>query len=216
MKRGFLKADYKAASPAQAQAKPSKLVLVPVSPQAPRNLPQRIDPRACTLLIVTSFLYQLNIPTHCLLYDGTKEALLKQLKPVKSEIPPSSLPFETKEVSGQGIGAFAKKAYNIGDPIWDEHPLFVVPHVFPSESEFPREHYFKSVVEKLPPHVSFTFYRLHNCKSEDPKDIIGIIETNAIGIGRLPGPYEGDYAAVFFLISRFNHRSILFILSDYS
>ncbi|KAG6876023.1 hypothetical protein C0992_001347 [Termitomyces sp. T32_za158] len=236
MKRGFLQAKGKVA-PAQAEAKPLKPVLIPISPQAPPGT-QIVNIDSLTLLNLNVVsMPQLNIPTSFLLYTGTKEAILKELghmkveppplalpftieevpgqvKELEVEPPPLALPFTIEEVPGQGHGTFAKNAFNTGDLIWDEHPLLVFPQVFNPYSVYTRERCVELAIERLVPALRDMFYMLHNCKSNDPKDVDGICATNAIDIGRFPGPHEYGHAAVFLLISRFNHRSFLFSLSD--
>ncbi|KAG5640023.1 hypothetical protein DXG03_001656, partial [Asterophora parasitica] len=64
----------------------------------------------------------------------------------------------------------------------------------------------KSMMERLDPMTQECFYALHNCKSKDAKSQRGIIDTNALSIGALPGSNKGAYAAVgISYISRLNH-----------
>jgi hypothetical protein len=47
---------------------------------------------------------------------------------------------------------------------------------------------------------------LHNCKGSSVPQIRGILDTNMLVIGPLPGPYTGDHGALGRVISRVNHR----------
>ncbi|KAG6884617.1 hypothetical protein C0993_009529 [Termitomyces sp. T159_Od127] len=209
MKRGFLKANNKVAPPAQAEVKPLKPVPIPVSPRVPPAVTQVINFDIPFSMQVVFQIRELNLFTHLLLYAGTKEAMLKELQPVQVESPWSlSNPFVLRKVPGQGTGAFTKNAYNPGDLILDERPIFVTPQFFNPQSEPSREHVLKLAVDEMSPPSKELFGMLYNCKTNDPKDVVGIIGTNALGIGRLPGPYEYDYAALFILISRINHSCI--------
>ncbi|KAG5730276.1 SET domain-containing protein 5 [Termitomyces sp. T112] len=206
MKRGFLKTSNKVASSPQADTKAFKPILIPAAPEVPPDIPlsAKIDTHKPHFRVVSS-LPTLKIPTCFLLYPGTKEAMLEQCEPVKGSFPFTSIPFDIKEVPGQGRGTFAMHAFNIGDIIWDEYPMFVAPVGLYAQSVLSPEYYFKIAIDNLPPHYNSLFYELHNCRSNDPQDVRGIIDTNAIDIGRLPGPYEGKHMGIFPTISRVNH-----------
>jgi hypothetical protein len=138
-------------------------------------------------------------------FYGMKEKVLPML--------PRSYPFPFNmpltpcyriESSGKyGLGMFATVDIKIGDIIACETALFMVPQGMPHSPEI------KS--DPLEQYVNFMEARerelllgLSNCNDTNWK-ISGIIGTNSLAIGKLPG-YPGQYAGVFRDISRINHR----------
>jgi len=54
---------------------------------------------------------------------------------------------------------------------------------------------------------SFDLNYLANCKGLDVPRLEGVIDTNALYAGGLPGPNDGRHAVVCMDLSRVNHRS---------
>ena len=55
---------------------------------------------------------------------------------------------------------------------------------------------------------------LANSHPEEPSHIKGIIDTNALHVGALPGSNHSSYATVCKIVSRVNHRCVPFMLSE--
>jgi hypothetical protein len=118
---------------------------------------------------------------------------------------PTPLPFRFyfETVEGKGTGTFAATNLSPGDLIISERPLIIHPHVTPVGVS--RKDISKEVVDLLCDSSRSIFYSLHNCKGSDRSSILGIIDTNAIGIGKLPG-FELGFSAVCAITSHLNHR----------
>jgi hypothetical protein len=69
----------------------------------------------------------------------------------------------------------------------------------------------KSVEKHMSSDYRDAFMSLHNCKSKDPSDLLGIKNTNAVSIGLLPG-FDVTHSAVFKDLSRINHRFVVHYL----
>ena len=61
------------------------------------------------------------------------------------------------------------------------------------------------VDQTMPPDDRALFLRLHNCKSADPADYRGIVDTNSLPVPSLPG-HALEHHAVCAAASRINHR----------
>ncbi|KAK0478852.1 hypothetical protein IW261DRAFT_1608306 [Armillaria novae-zelandiae] len=120
---------------------------------------------------------------------------------------PLETPFYTtytiRDVPGAGKGMFTTKNIAPGDLILREHPVVVIPEVIPTMNGAPSQ-FIPLAVQNLPPKEKEAFLQLHDCKNF-PDKVKGIVDTNAMNIGRLPGPFEGSFAGVALGLSRINH-----------
>ena len=146
----------------------------------------------------------------CLLYPGTKEALLAL--PGFPAPPPHrfasiwDLPYYLKDVPGMGYSVVAATALQAGDLILCERPLLLVP-IFRFKGTDSAMDQAINIVKK---NRRFDLNHLSNCKGPDVSRSRGIIDTNALDAGRLPGPYDGGHAVICMDLSRINHRSGLY------
>ncbi|RPD53882.1 SET domain-containing protein [Lentinus tigrinus ALCF2SS1-7] len=149
------------------------------------------------------------------LYPGT-DCVLLQLKN-RNEIPLPHLEPESEaapvssyliaDAGSSGFGVFASTPIERGDLIMRERPLLVYPQLVPFHRNLPPEHAYPELEEalsRLPTHRRESFFRLVNSHPEEPSRVKGIIDTNALHIGLLPGSTQ-QYAAVCKDTSRINH-----------
>jgi hypothetical protein len=111
-------------------------------------------------------------------------------------------------ISGSGIGMFAVGDVQPGEWLGADRPLLVMPQAIPTKATDPTlpSRLVKKVVMEHMGHTNRDlFLSLHNCKSKEQGDLMGIVNTNAINIGALPG-HNAHYAAVLRDFSRINHR----------
>ncbi|KAG6828228.1 hypothetical protein H0H93_015007, partial [Arthromyces matolae] len=212
MKRGFLKAKAKAratetkpvVNAEKTVDKPKVDVDIPTCPPIPAQIPASV-PVPHDILIFT--VKSLNLPVTIFLgYGGTREKMMEELKPFstpKTVAAVRSMPVSVKEIHGQGRGLIANRSFDSGDFIMHEDPFFVAPAGYPIDSR-PIE-MLTMATENFSPQYKDIFYRLHNCKSSNPRDAKGIMDTNALPIGCLPGPYRGEWFGMFPVTSRANH-----------
>lgn len=116
--------------------------------------------------------------------------------------------FAVLPVEGAGLGIFVTKNIATGDLIACEAPLLVMPQAIPGrggEADAHFSHILGETLDMMPPENQTAFLSLASCK--ETEDIVhhGIIETNALGIGMLPG-HNGHFLCVCKDISRINHR----------
>ncbi len=127
---------------------------------------------------------------------------------------PLETPFYTtytiSDVPGAGKGMFATKDLASGDLILRERPVVVIPEIIPTVNgdASHASQFITLAVQNVPPKKKEAFLQLHDCKNF-PDKVKGIIDTNAMNVGRLPGPFEGSFAGVALGLSRINHRFVL-------
>lgn len=146
--------------------------------------------------------------TECLLRPSMREKILAipgfphpfvPIDPPRSKIVP---------IPGAGLGLVATTDIDIGEDIVIERPLILatgaVPQLGPSLWQDPRIIQWL-LIARLTKDRAEEFYALHNCKGYTRPHHTGIIDTNGVGAGTLPG-YEADCTAICKVISRVNHR----------
>ncbi|KAI0628306.1 hypothetical protein C8Q77DRAFT_1068344 [Trametes polyzona] len=116
---------------------------------------------------------------------------------------PSSL-YRISDAGPDGVGMFAGSNIPMGHLLISERPLLVFPELLPyRHGAFPY-----AELEEALGHMSSdnrdAFFNLSNCRPSDPCQAKGIIDTNALPLGTLPGG-KHQYAAVCKEISRINH-----------
>ncbi|KAG5643172.1 hypothetical protein DXG03_001376 [Asterophora parasitica] len=152
--------------------------------------------------------------TLCLLFPGAKEGIdaLPGFPAPLPTISPLDLPYYTgrnPRIVAGNRGVYAKVDFEPGDNILFDRPLLLFPAAMPdTRVQNQAEEFLKTMVGHLDPMTREMFYTLHNCKSNDPKSVRGIVDTNALGIGGLPGSYTGAYAVVGGIVSRLNHSCL--------
>lgn len=147
--------------------------------------------------------------TECLIYPEIKAHILATPgfpRPFRTPEPPR---YVLDPVRGAGIGMFAAVDIDIGEVIVVERPLIIsliaLFAVGPLPTQQPTEQQ-RLLIERLSKREYEEYFALSNCKGYTRPEISGIMDTNGIGIGTLPGG-EGDYVgAVCQAISRVNHR----------
>ncbi|KAG6811009.1 hypothetical protein H0H92_009386 [Tricholoma furcatifolium] len=209
LKRGFLNSKTMPSSDPRGSVVKDDTLLIPKAPGPPPHVPEMGDVEFVNDNIVNMNVANLH-KTMCVFHAGTKQALLQVYPeltgPGNYNFGPTN--FAVKNTPGQGRGIFATKALNVGDRICSERPIFVLPHFIPGSEISPPMSVLTCAVDALgqrTPDLYAAFFKLHNSKSNDPKDILGIIHTNSLSLGALPGPYVGEYAGVYDKLSLFNH-----------
>jgi hypothetical protein len=148
----------------------------------------------------------------CLIFPGAKEKILALPNfPTPIVTPPNSFQttYSIRDVNGFGKGMVAEVTFQPGELIVPERPLIILPVVLPfaqGKTVHP-DTIMDQLVNLLSQKSRNTFYELPNCKGSSVSSRIrGIIDTNCLDIGGLPGEYDGRYGAICPLISRINHR----------
>ena len=107
-----------------------------------------------------------------------------------------------------GLGLFAAVDVDRGELILQERPLLVYPQLIPFHSNRPVGQQYPELdhaLELMSAKNREAFFKLMNAQVEETSLVKGIIDTNALFLGPLPGaPHL--YAAVCEDISRINHR----------
>ncbi|KAG5651531.1 hypothetical protein H0H81_008293 [Sphagnurus paluster] len=146
----------------------------------------------------------------CLMLADTRDAILALPNfpsPMLSPPPSAPRPYVVQPAPGMGKGVFANMDFKPGSLIMCERPLAIFPAMIPcgiDGTPHPQIS-FKAFVEWMQPEYRKVFCGLYNCKSTAKDDLLGIVNTNCIYVGRLPGSYNGLYGAVGIELSRFNH-----------
>ncbi len=104
------------------------------------------------------------------------------------------------DVRGKGKGCVAARAVPRGELVARERALLLIPRIFVIS-----DHAVNVVVTMMTPTERAAFFALHNCKSTDPNDALGIVRTNSFLVPGMPS-HNIFYSAVFEKFSRFNHR----------
>ena len=200
-----------------------------LGPQPPRDAAEKArrdeEEQQQMFMMASAFLGRALIPTYSannplieqsvcyLFYPDNIDALTKANIPIEPPKLSSPLPYVIRKTKKAGLGVFATRNIQPGELILRERPLLAVPHKWPAqkgEEEKQGKHFasvIKSAVEdRLRPENRKIYLSLHDCKNY-PGDLkpLGVWETNAVGIGPIPGS-KADFAAVFSDISRINHR----------
>ncbi|TBU25750.1 SET domain-containing protein [Dichomitus squalens] len=106
-----------------------------------------------------------------------------------------------------GLGLFATTNIARGELVLRERPLIVYPQMLPFYSTRPAGQQYPELeraMELMSPDKQEAFFGLMNAQQEEPSLVKGIIDTNALYVGSLPGaPHQ--YAGVCEHISRINH-----------
>ena len=136
----------------------------------------------------------------------------------KPDLPPLSLESETgapdntlyriAKAGTSGLRVFARMPIEPGQLIMRERPLLVYPQLVPFNPSLPPEHAYPKLEEallRLHECPRAAFFLLANSHSQEPSRVKGIIDTNALHIGQLPGSTL-EYAGVCKDVSRINHR----------
>lgn len=145
--------------------------------------------------------------TACIITKGAKEGILA-LPGFPSPYSAISLVREGP-ATGAGLGLFATTARQPGDCIISERPLLILPRsmmVPELEPGVPnvQTQMVQGAITKMRLDDRARFLALKNCKSGS--DVLtGILDTNAMQIGPLPG-YPVDHVAICATTSRINHR----------
>ncbi|KAI0738337.1 hypothetical protein C8Q80DRAFT_1124948 [Daedaleopsis nitida] len=106
-----------------------------------------------------------------------------------------------------GLGTFATVDIEQGGLIMRETPLILYPQVIPFRSDLAPERAYPDLehaVHSLSTTNREAFFDLMNSHLTEPSRVRGIIDTNALDIGHLPGT-PCEYAAICKDISRVNH-----------
>ena len=145
--------------------------------------------------------------TECIIRQSVKEKILAipgfpqpfvPLDPPRCKITP---------MPGAGLGLIATTDIDIGEDIVIERPLLVITAALPGANVRgcrPTELQ-QVLTNRLSDERRDDVYALHNCKGYSRPHITGIIDTNGLNIGGLPG-YEGMCMGLCNIISRANHR----------
>lgn len=99
-----------------------------------------------------------------------------------------------------GLGLFSREEHSLGDLIFDERPLLILPPSAPNDQEF-----WDTVVEEMPPRLRNRFFELHNSLGDAHSRELGIAITNLTVIYDIPG-CDDTHGAVGQYVSRINHR----------
>jgi hypothetical protein len=154
-----------------------------------------------------------DVHSFCLLPPGIKEKVLALPNFPGPPFMVSMMQnkFRIGPVPGAGKGMFVTTDLKAGDLIMAERPLLVAPAAFPYANlkgfVHPDKIMEMAVNERLGPNGRDIFMQLHNCKGPDTPKIRGIVDTNSLELGPMPG-HDTQYMGIFQHISRINHRSV--------
>ena len=143
-----------------------------------------------------------------LLHRENALALRSQVVMIFSGLNPQTSQYRISKAREGGLGVFAVTSFERGECIMRERPLIIYPQMLPFHSGRPVGQQYPELdraIEMMSPENRKAFFGLMNAQAGEPSPVEGIIDTNALFIGPLPGtPYH--YAAVCKDISRINHR----------
>ncbi|KAK7680318.1 hypothetical protein QCA50_016558 [Cerrena zonata] len=145
--------------------------------------------------------------TECILRPSVKEKILAIPGFPHPFSPPDPPRYQIKPIPGAGLGMVATVDIDVGEDIAIERPLTVTTQAIPGVATVPCLHpreFYRVLLERLDEKSYEELFALHNCKGNTRPEFMGIIDTNGIGIGTLPG-YPAACAAVCKVISRANH-----------
>ena len=104
------------------------------------------------------------------------------------------------DIREKGKGCLATRAIPRGELVARERALLLMPRTLTSPRQF-----VSAATSTMPPNQRDAFFALHNCRSADSGDVIGIISTNSFFVHGMPS-HPVLYSAVFEIFSRVNHR----------
>jgi hypothetical protein len=224
MKRGFLKikstngGNTKGAVTSSSTTPAAAAINIPITNIQPgKDIPTTFkftkEHFPCRIITVPHprpfvSLSSIDPPSVCLLYAGARESFLALPDfPAPYILGPFPMPYSINPVPCAGLGMVAAFDLKPGALILRERPMIVFPVEFPyGPGMVHPEELFQTLVEKLCSSSREFFTKLHNCKGSDHSTTRGIVDTNALDIGSLPGMYDGHYGAVCWDLSRINHR----------
>ena len=143
-----------------------------------------------------------------LLHRETALALRSESITISATLNSLSSPYQISDAGESGLGVFATVGFQRGERIICERPLIVYPQLLPFHSGRPNGQQFPELdgaIARMIIENRDAFFRLLNVHAEEPSLAKGIIDTNALFVGPLPGG-SYHYAAVCKDISRINHR----------
>ena len=154
-----------------------------------------------------------NMPAHLvpgvLFYDGMEEEILSSLGLDRIPVPfspPSPPVYKIVPVDGFGLSMVATTDIARGQTIAIERPLLLYPQTVPCSSVAELLAYYEWMVSELRPENREAVWAHTNVKGPEWfSHLKGIMDTNGLGIGDLPG-YPAMYAVLARDISRVNHR----------
>lgn len=148
--------------------------------------------------------------TLSLLYPGAREAI-EALPGFPTPYNPSiRVHYRIGSAPGTGLGGkgmFALTDLNLGDLILRERPICLFPQWFAGNND-PSEEYAMSILSQLKPDDFEDFFNLANCRTGENIPS-GIVNTNSLYAGFMPGEYHGEYACICRDLCRVNHRSVI-------
>ncbi|OCH89528.1 SET domain-containing protein, partial [Obba rivulosa] len=107
-----------------------------------------------------------------------------------------------------GLGMFATADLGVGDLIVCERPIVVAPQLLPvprgPDGKAAHDMYDMGMSYQLGPERTDAYFALSNCFGKPLSQFHGILNTNSLPVGALPG-HDGACLAVFKEISRVNH-----------
>ncbi len=145
--------------------------------------------------------------TLSLLYPGAREAI-EALPGFPTPYNPSiRVHYCIGSAPGAGKGMFALTDFKLGDLILRERPICLFPQWFAGNNDASEE-YAMSILSLLKPEDSQDFFNLANCRTGENIPS-GIVNTNGLYAGFMPGEYHGEYACICRDLCRVNHRSVI-------
>ncbi|EJF61803.1 SET domain-containing protein [Dichomitus squalens LYAD-421 SS1] len=140
-----------------------------------------------------------------LLHAENASALcLAKFAPIALRLTPR---YHISDAGEGGLGLFATTNIARGELVLRERPLIVYPQMLPFYSTRPAGQQYPELeraMELMSTDKQEAFFGLMNAQQEEPSLVKGIIDTNALYVGSLPGaPHQ--YAGVCEHISRINH-----------
>ncbi|KAI0050099.1 SET domain-containing protein [Auriscalpium vulgare] len=192
------------AVPAASETSSSSPVVIPSPPTYPPETALSMEQRLKAIQRVSydrNFRLCFFIPpdesTVLAYWPDPQERLLARL----AAVPPPAVEcrYEIRAVPGKGVGVFATEAIALGALIARERPLVIAPLLMTPES-------IEAIVRNMPQHIRDACFALHNCKPPSLPHFHGIINTNGIHIGDMPGQsMYGGFGGLYKDISRVNH-----------
>lgn len=145
--------------------------------------------------------------TTCLLAPGVKEKILA-LPSFPQRLAVSIFQAMSKvrigPAPGAGLGMFALRNIALGEIIIDERPLLLIQMgMIQGENAIDT-----AIQKKMPEAMRRCFFNLSNCKGDELPREQGIMNTNAMGVGSLPG-CEQEHAGIPDKMSPINHRYLV-------
>ncbi|OCH89503.1 hypothetical protein OBBRIDRAFT_732523 [Obba rivulosa] len=145
-----------------------------------------------------------------LLFYGMKEKILA-IPGFPSSFTTPAPPVHRIQAAGAragGLGMFATVDLDVGDLIVCERPIVVAPQRLPfpegPDGKAAHDMYEMAMIFQLGPERTDAYFALSNCFGKSVPEVYGIMNTNALPVGALPG-HDGACLAVFKEISRVNH-----------